>query len=123
MIRIAIDGPGGAGKSSVAKAIAKELGIIYVDTGALYRTIALHMLKKGISPSDKEAVIGELGAFSLELCFIDGKQVILLDGNDVGDTIRTPEISMAASTVSAIGEVREYLLNTQTPPGRNRFRL
>ena len=113
MIRIAIDGPGGAGKSSVAKAIAKELGIIYVDTGALYRTIALHMLKKGISPSDKEAVIGELGSFSLELCFIDGKQVILLDGHDVGDTIRTPEISMAASTVSAIGEVREYLLNTQ----------
>lgn len=113
MIRIAIDGPGGAGKSSVAKAVAKELGIIYVDTGALYRTIALHMIKKGISPSDSESVVKELPNFTLELKFLDGKQVILLNGEDVGDTIRTSEISMAASTVSAIKEVREYLLNTQ----------
>lgn len=113
MIRIAIDGPGGAGKSSVAKLVAKKLGIIYVDTGALYRTIALNMLKKGISPNDSESVIKELSNFTLELKFVDGKQVILLDGADVGDTIRTPEISMAASTVSAIKEVREYLLNTQ----------
>ena len=113
MIRIAIDGPGGAGKSSIAKAVAKKLGIIYVDTGALYRTIALNMLKKGISPKDTESVIAELPNFSLELQFIDGKQVILLDGEDVGDTIRTPEVSMAASAVSAIKEVREYLLNTQ----------
>lgn len=113
MIRIAIDGPGGAGKSSVAKAVAKKLGIIYVDTGALYRTIALHMLKSNISPSDSEAVISELPNFTLELKFLDGRQVILLDGEDVGDSIRTPEISMAASTVSAIKEVREYLLNTQ----------
>ena len=113
MIRIAIDGPGGAGKSSVAKAVAKKLGIIYVDTGALYRTIALHMLNKGISPSDSESVCRELPNFTLELKFIDGKQVILLNGEDVGDKIRTPEISMAASTVSAIGAVREYLLNTQ----------
>ena len=113
MIRIAIDGPGGAGKSSVAKAVAKKLGIIYVDTGALYRTIALHMLNKGISPSDSESVCRELPSFTLELKFIDGKQVILLNGEDVGDKIRTPEISMAASTVSAIGAVREYLLNTQ----------
>lgn len=113
MIRIAIDGPGGAGKSSVAKAVAKRLGIIYVDTGALYRTIALHMLNKGISPSDSESVCSELPNFTLELKFTDGKQVILLNGEDVGDKIRTPEISMAASTVSAIGAVREYLLNTQ----------
>jgi len=119
MVRIAIDGPGGAGKSSVAKAVAKKLGIIYVDTGALYRTIALHMLKKGISPSDSEAVINELPNFSLELKFISGKQVILLDGEDVGDSIRTPEISMAASTVSAIKEVREYLLNTQRSIAKN----
>ena len=113
MIRIAIDGPGGAGKSSVAKSVAKELGIIYVDTGALYRTIGLYMVSKGISPKNSEAVIGELGKFNLELKFIDGRQVILLDGEDVGDRIRTPEISMAASTVSAIKEVREYLLNMQ----------
>ena len=119
MIRIAIDGPGGAGKSSVAKEIAKELGIIYVDTGALYRTIALHMLKKGISPSDNESVINELGGFTLELTFLNGKQVILLDGEDVGDSIRTPEISMSASTVSAIKEVREFLLNTQRSIARN----
>ena len=113
MIRIAIDGPGGAGKSSVAKAIAKELGIIYVDTGALYRTIALHMLKNNVSAHDAEGVVAQLNKFTLELKFIDGKQVILLDGEDVGDSIRTPEISMAASAVSAIKEVREFLLNTQ----------
>lgn len=113
MIRIAIDGPGGAGKSSTAKAVAKALEIIYVDTGALYRTIALYMLNHGIDPKDSAEVVPALDKFTLELKFIDGKQVILLDGCDVGDTIRAPEISMAASTVSAIPEVREYLLNTQ----------
>lgn len=113
MIRIAIDGPGGAGKSSVAKKIAKELGIIYVDTGALYRTIGLYMLNKGISTTDAEGVVAELGNFTLELKFENGKQVILLDGNDVGDTIRAPEVSMAASNVSAIKEVRAFLLEMQ----------
>lgn len=113
MYKIAIDGPGGAGKSSVAKAIAKELGIVYVDTGALYRSIGLYMVNHGIDTKDEPAVIGELGKFTLELIFRDGKQIILLDGVDVGDKIRTPEISMAASNVSAIGAVREYLLNTQ----------
>ena len=119
MIRIAIDGPGGAGKSSVAKAVAKELGIIYVDTGALYRTIALYMTKNGISPSDTETVIANLNNFKLELKFLEGRQVILLDGEDVGDTIRTPEISMAASTISAIKEVREFLLNMQRNVARH----
>ncbi len=113
MIRIAIDGPGGAGKSSVAKAVASTLGIIYVDTGALYRTIGLYMLSKGISPKDEVAVTAALPDFTLELTFKDGKQTVLLNGNDVGDSIRTPEVSMAASAVSAIGSVREYLLNTQ----------
>lgn len=113
MIRIAIDGPGGAGKSSVAKAVAKKMGIIYVDTGALYRSIGLHMLKKGISPSDATHVVPELENIKLQLKFIDGRQVILLNGHDVGDTIRTPEVSMAASDVSAIPEVRNYLLNMQ----------
>lgn len=113
MIRIAIDGPGGAGKSSVAKMVAKELGIIYVDTGALYRTIGLYMLGRNISPKDSAAVVAALPDFTLELKFLDGRQVILLNGEDVGDTIRTPEVSMAASAVSAIKEVREYLLNTQ----------
>ena len=113
MIRIAIDGPGGAGKSSVAKAVAKKLGIIYVDTGALYRTIGLYMLNKGIDIKDSTSVVNSLHEFTLELKFIDGKQVILLNGNDVGDSIRTPSVSMAASAVSAIKEVREYLLDTQ----------
>ena len=113
MIRIAIDGPGGAGKSSVAKLIASKLGMIYVDTGALYRTIGLYMLKCGVSPSDREGVSKRLGEFTLELKFIDNRQVILLNGEDVGDTIRTPEVSMAASAVSAIKEVRDFLLETQ----------
>ena len=113
MIRIAIDGPGGAGKSTVAKSVAKSLGIIYVDTGALYRTIGLYMIKNGIDPKDSEGVSSKLGSFKLELKFLDGKQVILLDGKDVGDSIRTPEISMAASDVSAIPEVRKFLLETQ----------
>ncbi len=113
MIRIAIDGPGGAGKSSVAKAVAKSLGIIYVDTGALYRSIALHMLNKGISKDDEAAVINELPNLTLSLQFIDGKQVIILDSEDVGDKIRTPEISMAASKISSYQAVRDYLLNTQ----------
>lgn len=113
MIRIAIDGPGGAGKSSLAKSVAAKLGIIYVDTGALYRTIGLYMLNRGISPKDKDTVTAALGDFSLELSFRDGRQVILLDGVDVGDTIRAPEVSMAASDVSAIGEVRAYLLDMQ----------
>lgn len=113
MIRIAIDGPGGAGKSSVAKAVAARLQIIYVDTGALYRTIGLYMLNHGIDPKDAERVAAALPLFSLEMKFIDGRQVILLDGVDVGDTIRAPEVSMAASAVSAIKEVRDYLLNTQ----------
>ena len=113
MIRIAIDGPGGAGKSSLAKAVAKELKIIYVDTGALYRTIGLYMINHGINPTDSVSVASALGNFTLELTYINGEQVILLDGENVKDAIRTPEISMAASNVSAIKEVREYLLNTQ----------
>ena len=113
MIRIAIDGPGGAGKSSVAKAVASELKIIYVDTGALYRTIGMFMIESGIDLKDTETIISNLGKVTLELKFIDGRQVILLNGEDVGDRIRTPEVSMAASAVSAIPEVRQYLLDMQ----------
>ena len=113
MIRIAIDGPGGAGKSSLAKAVAKRLEIIYVDTGALYRTIGYYMVNHGISPTDSAAVADALGSFKLEFTYVGGEQVILLDGENVKDLIRTPEMSMAASHVSAIKEVREFLLNTQ----------
>jgi len=113
MIRIAIDGPGGAGKSSVAKAVAKELGIIYVDTGALYRTIGLFVVSKGVDTKDAEAIIPLLAEISIDIKYIDSKQVIFLNGDDVGDSIRTPEISMAASNVSAIPEVRAFLLEMQ----------
>ena len=113
MIRIAIDGPGGAGKSSLAKEVAKRLQIVYVDTGALYRTIGVYMLSLGIDPKDEEAVKPNLKDISLELKFIDGNQVILINGRIVGDEIRTPEASMAASAVSAHGSVREFLLMTQ----------
>lgn len=113
MIRIAIDGPGGAGKSSVAKAVAKKLGIIYVDTGALYRTIGVYALGRGVSTHDEEAVSAILPEITLELKFVDGAQVILLNGNPVGDEIRTPEASMAASAVSALPSVRNFLLKTQ----------
>ena len=118
MIRIAIDGPGGSGKSSVAKSIARKLGIIYVDTGALYRNIGLFMLESGIDPKDADAVCANLDKLTLELKFENGKQVILLCGIDRGDDIRTPEASMAASAVSAIPAVREYLLNMQRDTAR-----
>ena len=113
MIRIAIDGPGGAGKSSLAKSVAKRLSIIYVDTGALYRTIGLYMIKNGINCKDNATVIKALKNINLELKYVDGEQVILLNGENFGDEIRQPEVSMAASNVSAIPEVRAFLLETQ----------
>ena len=113
MIRIAIDGPGGAGKSSVAKAVSKALGIIYVDTGALYRNIGLYMLDLGINTKDAETVVPALGGISIEMKFEAGRQVILLNGRDRGDEIRTPAASMAASEVSAIPAVRDFLLDIQ----------
>ncbi len=113
MIRIAIDGPGGAGKSSVAKAVSKALGIIYVDTGAMYRNIGLYMLDNGIDTADTNAVTSALENIRLELKFENGRQVILLNGVDRGDDIRTPAASMAASAVSAIPAVRNFLLDMQ----------
>lgn len=112
-IKIALDGPGGAGKSSVAKAVAKQLGIFYVDTGAMYRTVGLYMKEHGISPEDTEAVVSALPGVTLSVSLVDGKQLLCLDGKEVGDEIRTPEISMYASRVSAIPEVRAFLLDTQ----------
>ncbi len=113
MIRIAIDGPGGAGKSSVAKTLSKELGIIYMDTGALYRNIGLYILRAGVDTNDRAAIISMLPGITLEVKFENGKQRIYLNGIDEGDNIRTPECSMAASAVSAIPEVREFLLAVQ----------
>ncbi len=117
-MNIAIDGPSGAGKSSLAKAIAKRLSIVYVDTGALYRTIGLYMKEHGVDPKDAEAVTAALDGIELSLAFIDGAQKIFLCGQDVGDSIRTPEMSLYASDVSAIGSVRAFLLETQRKVAR-----
>lgn len=113
MINIAIDGPAGAGKSSVAKLAAKELGFIYIDTGALYRAIGVAVLRKGLKTDCKEDVISVLPEISLSLEFVDGEQRVILCGEDVSRDIRLPEASMAASNVSAIPEVREFLLEMQ----------
>ncbi|MBQ7939432.1 MAG: (d)CMP kinase [Clostridia bacterium] len=116
--KIAVDGPSGAGKSSLARALAKELGLIYVDTGALYRTIGLFMVEHDIDTHDSEAVAARLGDIQLELTYKNGTQSVLLNGVDVGEKIRTPQISMAASAVSAIPAVREFLLGIQKDMAR-----
>ena len=112
MINVAIDGPAGAGKSTIAKAAAKHLNYIYVDTGALYRTIAYNAVKKNVI-DDTNAVIALLNDTKVELKYIDGVQAVFLNGEDVSAYIRTPEISMGASKVSAIPEVRAFLLSLQ----------
>ena len=112
MTHIAIDGPGGAGKSSVAKLLAKKLKFIYVDTGALYRAVGYYMVSNGIDPKDAARVSEALPSVKITLRFTD-KQELYLGGEEVSGKIRTPEISMAASNVSAIPEVRNFLLETQ----------
>ncbi len=112
-VNVALDGPSGAGKSTIAKLAAKRLGFIYVDTGALYRSIAYRIISLGIDPKDENAVCGALDDIKLELKYIDGTQAVFVNGENVSDKIRTPEISMAASNVSAMPRVREFLLETQ----------
>ncbi len=119
MIRIAIDGPSGAGKSTLAKGLAKKLGIVYVDTGALYRTVGYYVKEQGIDPSDKKKVASLLPALKIELRYEGGAQCVYLNGENLGDKIRRPEISMYASAVSAIPAVREFLLNTQKEVARS----
>ncbi|MBE6857116.1 MAG: (d)CMP kinase [Ruminococcus sp.] len=109
-VNIAIDGPAGAGKSTIAKMVSAQLGYIYVDTGALYRTIALYVNENGITD---ENIAQALSGADVSLKFIDGKQCVFLGDRDVSDLIRTPVISMEASRVSAIPAVREYLFETQ----------
>lgn len=118
MINVAIDGPAGAGKSTIAKAAAKELGYIYVDTGALYRAIAYNAVTTGAVESD-EKIISMLDNTNVELKYVDGVQAVYLNGEDVSAFIRTPEISMGASKVSAIPEVRAFLLNLQRDIAKN----
>ncbi|MBQ8174780.1 MAG: (d)CMP kinase [Clostridia bacterium] len=112
-MKIALDGPSGAGKSSLARAIADKLQIVYVDTGALYRSIGLFMRSRDIDPKDAQAVEACLPEVDLRLAHENGEQHIYLCGKDVGDSIRTPEMSMYASAVSAIPAVRAFLLDTQ----------
>ena len=109
-INIAIDGPAGAGKSSIAKAVAHEKGYIYVDTGALYRSIALFALENSL---EGENLVNSLDKINLSLEFIDGSQHVIMNNNDISDKIRTPEVSMNASKVSAIPEVRKFLFGLQ----------
>lgn len=112
-INIAIDGPAGAGKSTIAKAAAKALGFIYVDTGALYRAVAYYVLSHGKDVKNAKAVENLLHDIVPELKYIDGEQRVFLNGNDVSDKIRTPEVSMGASAVSAIPRVRDFLFDLQ----------
>lgn len=118
MINIAIDGPSGAGKSTVAKALAKKLGYIYVDTGALYRAIGLYVRRAGVLPENSAGVIALLPEIDVRLAYENGEQKVLLSGEDVGPLIRTNEISAYASKVSAIPEVRTFLLELQRDMAR-----
>ena len=115
-INIAIDGPGGAGKSTISKEVAKALGIIYVDTGALYRTIGYFARENGLTVEDakiSEKITPLLDNINIEIKYADGTQHVILNGEDLGDKIRQPDISMYASAVSSVPNVRAFLLETQ----------
>ena len=113
MIRIALDGPSGAGKSTVAKALSARLGLVYVDTGALYRTVGYYVRQKGADPKSEAEVTRLLPEMQVELCYRNGEQHVMLNGEDLGQKIREPEISMYASAVSALPSVRAFLLDMQ----------
>ena len=110
---IALDGPGGAGKSSIAKQVAKLRGIVYVDTGAMYRAIALYMLKNNVDIHSEETVVSQLENVDIKLEYRDGAQCVILNGEDVSTQIRTNEVSMTASVTSAYKQVRAFLMDTQ----------
>ena len=113
IINIAIDGPAGAGKSTLARRLAADLQLVYVDTGAMYRTIGLYMARNGVDVSDAQAVEARLPEIDLELRYEEGVQKMILNGEDVSRAIRTEEASSNASKVSAIPAVRAFLLETQ----------
>lgn len=118
VIAVAIDGPAGAGKSTIARAAAAQLGFVYVDTGALYRTIGLAVCRRGIAGTDTQGIVDTLPAIQVALTYQDGAQHVLLDGEDVSDAIRTSQISAYASQVSSVPEVRAYLLDLQRDMAR-----
>ena len=113
MISIAIDGPAGAGKSTLSRKAAKALGFIYVDTGALYRTVGLNALRLGKDTKSADEVVPTLEGLDVSLRFVDGEQRVFLGEEDVSTAIRQNEVSMAASNVSAIPKVREFLFDLQ----------
>ena len=113
MVAVAIDGPAGAGKSTLARRLAKHKGFIYVDTGALYRAIGLKLLRNNISCKDEAEVEKMLSSTELDIRFADGEQGVMLANENVNGFIRTPEVSMMASECSALGVVRDFLLDMQ----------
>ncbi|MBH0190495.1 MAG: (d)CMP kinase [Nitrospira sp.] len=115
---IAIDGPAGVGKSTVAKLLAARLGYLYLDTGALYRAIAWKVLHKQVEPADHARVAGLLETTSIQMQFQNGSMQVVVDGRDITGELRTPEVTSAASIVSAIPRVREWLLPVQREIGQ-----
>ena len=110
---VAIDGPAGAGKSTIAKLVAKEKGYIYVDTGAMYRGLAIHFLDKGIEPRETDKVIEACKDAEVTIAYEDGVQHVYLNGNDISSRLRNEEVGNMASVTSAIPEVRKKLLELQ----------
>lgn len=119
MYSIAIDGPSGSGKSTIAKAVASRIGFLYVDTGAIYRTVGVFAKRNGIDPHDEETLGKNLDKVDIRLEWVDGLQHVFLSGEDVSSEIRTPEMSMYASAVSALGAVRRFLLDMQRSFAKN----
>ena len=113
MIAVAIDGPAGAGKSTIARRAAEAFGFVYVDTVAMYSAVGLIVLRAGIAPYDRGAVCGVLGRIADSIRYQGGEQRVVLCGDDVTDDLRSPEVSLAASAVSAFPEVRKFLLSLQ----------
>lgn len=111
--QIAIDGPAGAGKSTIARKVAKEKGFIYVDTGAMYRAMAYYLLRRGISPEDEDAIGSACSGADITICYEDGEQIVLLNGENVNGVIRTEEVSRMASMSSKHPEVRKRLTHLQ----------
>ena len=120
IINVAIDGPAGAGKSTMARRLAEHLHFVYVDTGAIYRTVGYFTYLNGIDPTDAQSIARLLPSLALQLDWLDGVQHVFLDGRDVTDSIRTPEMSHYASCVAALPAVREFLLETQREIARHR---
>ena len=119
MINIAIDGPSGAGKSTIARVAARELGYVYIDTGALYRTVGLFAMREGVDLEKPEEIAAVLEKNpEVKFSDVEGEQRMFLNGEDVSSAIRTPEASMAASAVSAVPQVRAYLFELQKKMAR-----